>query len=71
MVAGLILFIIGAIVGGVAVIINQRMVELQVEALEEENEKLLEKIHKDRVEYERARAYRKGYFEGSKEVKKD
>lgn len=72
MIAGLILFLIGAGVGGTAVVINDRMVSLRVAELEKENRRLQEKIHKDRIEYERARFYRKGVYDARhKEEKKE
>lgn len=64
MIVGLILFVLGASFGGCAVVVNQRMVDLQTDKLRRKNEKLLEKIHRDRIVYERSNAYRKGYRDG-------
>ena len=61
MIVGIILFILGSAFGGLAVYINDRMVELRTEKLQKINDRLNRKIHEDRVEYERSEAYRRGY----------
>lgn len=64
MIIGLMIFVLGASLGGCAVVVNQRMVDLRTDKLRRKNEKLLEKIHCDRIVYERSCAYRKGYRDG-------
>ena len=66
MVGGILVFLLGVTFGGGAVALNQYMVDIRTEKLKRRNDRLLEKIHEDRVEYERSRAYRKGYYEGAK-----
>ena len=71
MVVGLVLlFLLGVVLGGLAVIINDQIVNARTEKLEKTNRQLREKIHADRIEYERNKAYRKGYLEGSKDRRK-
>ena len=60
----LIMLILGMVLGGLAVVINDRIVEERTERLRRENRKLMEKIHEDRVEYESAAAYRRGFRNG-------
>ena len=69
MIVGVVVFILGIAFGGAAVVVNQRMVDYRTEKLRRRNEKLLEKIHVDRIEYERSRAYRRGFCEGEKAAK--
>lgn len=70
MVGLVILFLLGVVVGGLAVIVNDQIVNIRTEKLEKTNRQLREKIHVDRIEYERNKAYRKGYLEGSKDRRK-
>ena len=70
MVGFVILFLLGVVIGGLAVIINDQIVNIRTEKLEKANRQLREKIHVDRIEYERNKAYRKGYLEGSKDRRK-
>ena len=67
---GMLIFVLGMGVGGCAVALNQRMVDIRTDRLARENRKLQEKLHRDRVEFECSRAYRRGYFAGSKEIEK-
>jgi len=64
---GIIGFVLGTMVGGGVAVLNQRMVDLRTEKLARENQRLQEKLHRDRVEFERGRAYRMGFYEGCKE----
>ena len=62
-----ILFLLGAIFGGIVVVINNQIVNIRVAKLEKTNRQLQDKIHVDRIEYESAKAYRRGYRDGKKE----
>lgn len=70
MITCMILFIIGCLIGGIAVGINDWLVDVRTARLEKENRRLQEKIHRDRVEYERDRAYRAGYHAAMTRQKK-
>ena len=63
--AGLILFIIGAIFGACAMAINQNVIEAKTERMLKQKEKLLGQVQNDWVEFEKYKAYRRGYTSGS------
>ena len=65
----LIMLILGMVLGGLVVVINDRIVEERTARLSRENRKLLAKIHEDRVEYESAAAYRRGFRNGLRQAK--
>ena len=66
MIAGMLFFILGAIFGGSAFAVMYRMFTAQIERLRKRNDKLVDQANAEHVELERSRAYRKGFYEGSK-----
>lgn len=66
MIAGMLIFILGALFGGGAFVVLYRMFTTQIEKLRRRNDKLVDQANARHVELERSRAYRKGYYEGSR-----
>ena len=62
------MFILGSAFGGIAVVINDYIVEIRTGKLERENRRLQAKIHRDRVEYEKDRAYRLGWHNATRKA---
>lgn len=66
MILWVLVFILGVLMGGCIVAINQYLVDLRTQKQRREINRLREKIHHDRVEYEGNKAYRRGFAEGFK-----
>ena len=66
MILWVLVFILGVLMGGCVVAINQYLVDLRTRRQRREINMLREKIHHDRVVYERNKAYRRGFMEGFK-----
>ena len=70
-IGGILLFASGAVIGGGALMYNQRSVRKATERLQRENDHLRNSAWRDRLDYETARAYRQGYYEGTRNPMSD
>ena len=63
-IGGIALFTFGIATGGGVVVFTQRVVKNQTAQLRRENEHLKESAWRDRLEYDKHRAYARGYKDG-------